>query len=107
MDNEFLIELQAILNREVSEGNINKSILRMQEKIKKLQLQAKIDPGALLKLKTQIEKITNQKITISNIQFDANQTVKNAHRAGKKIGNAVRQGASQELNTNILSRFSE
>lgn len=109
MDNEFLIELQAILNREVSEGNINKSISRMQEKIKKLQLQAEIDPKTLLNLKKQIEKITNQKINISNIQIDANQTVKNARQAGQKIGNAVSQGASQEIEKSfdILAKFRE
>lgn len=106
--NQFLIELQAILNKEVSKGNIDKSITRLQEQIKKLQLQVEIDPKALLKLKTQIEKVINQKITISNINLDTSQTARNAQQTGRQIGNAINQGvengvsnASRKINSEM------
>lgn len=95
--NQFLIELQAILNKEVSKGNINKSILRLQEQIKKLQLQAEIDPKALLKLKTQIERVINQQITISNINLNTGQTVRNAQQTGQQIGKQIQNGINSVI----------
>ncbi len=93
--NEFLIELQAILDKEKSKGNINKSITRLQNQIDKLKVQAEIDTNTILKLKKQIERVTNQPITISNINIDTSQTVKNAKQAGQDVGNAVHQGIKQ------------
>lgn len=95
--NQFLIELQAILNKEVSKGNIDKSITRLQNQINKLQLQAVIDPKALLKLKTQIEKVINQKITISNINIDTNQAVRNAQQTGQQIGRQIQSGINSVI----------
>lgn len=86
--NQFLIELQAILNKEVSKGNIDKSIMRLQDQIQKLQLQVEINPKDLLKLKTQIEKVTNQKIKIPNISFDSGNAIKEAQKAAQQITNA-------------------
>ena len=91
--NEFLIELQAILNTEVSKGNINKSITRLQEQIKKLQLQAEIDPKTILNLKRQIEKATNQSITFSNISLNSGQIEK----TGQQIGSSINKGLMASL----------
>lgn len=91
--NEFLIELQAILNTEISKGNINKSITRLQDQIKKLQLQAEIDPKTILNLKRQIEKATNQSITFSNINFNNGQIEK----TGQQIGSSINKGLMASL----------
>ena len=91
--NQFLIELQAILNTEVSKGNINKSITRLQEQIKKLQLQAEIDPKTIFNLKRQIEKATNQSITFSNINLNSGQIEK----TGQQIGSSINKGLMASL----------
>lgn len=95
--NQFLIELQAILNKEASKGNIDKSITRLQEQIKKLQLQVNVDPKALLKLKTQIERVINQQITISNINIDTNQVIKNAQQTGQQISRQIQRGINSVI----------
>ena len=96
--NEFIIELQARLDEEKSKGNINKDIAtKIQGKINELKLQATIDPDSISKIVKQLESITGQKITISNINIDAGQAVKDARQTGQKIGNAVSQGVSSNL----------
>ncbi len=95
--NQFLIELQAILNKEASKGNIDKSITRLQEQIKKLQLQVNVDPKALLKLKTQIERVINKQITISNINIDTNQVIKNAQQTGQQISRQIQRGINSVI----------
>lgn len=87
--NEFLIELQAILNKEVSKGNIDKSITRLQEQIKKLQLQAELDPKTIFNLKRQIEKATNQSITFSNINLNSGQIEKTGQQIGKSLNSGL------------------
>ena len=91
--NEFLIELQAILNSEISKGNINKSITRLQNQIDKLKLQAEIDPKTLFNLKRQIEKATNQSITFSNINLNNGQIEK----TGQQIGSGINKGLMASL----------
>lgn len=86
---EFLIELQAILNKEVSKGNINKSITRLQGQIKKLQLQAELDPKTIFNLKRQIEKATNQSITFSNINLNSGQIEKTGQQMGKSLNRGL------------------
>ena len=73
---EFLIQLQAILDKAKSEENIKKSIDRMQNRLNKLKIQAEIDPKAAQKLADDIGKLINQKIVISNIGIDTGQAVK-------------------------------
>ena len=91
--NEFLIELQAILNTEISKGNINKSITRLQNQIDKLKLQAEIDPKTIFNLKRQIEKATNQSITFSNINLNNGQIEK----TGQQIGSGINKGLMASL----------
>lgn len=91
--NEFLLELQAVLDREASKGNINKAITRLQDQIKKLQLQAELDPKTILNLKRQIEKATNQSITFSNINLNSGQIEK----TGQQIGSSINKGLMASL----------
>lgn len=106
--NEFLIELQAILNSEISKGNINKSITRLQNQIDKLKLQAEIDPKTIFNLKRQIEKATNQSITFSNINLNNGQIEK----TGQQIGTSINKGLMASLGNiknsiyNVIKEFS-
>lgn len=106
--NEFLIELQAILNSEISKGNINKSITRLQNQIDKLKLQAEIDPKTIVVLKRQIEKATNQSITFSNINLNNGQIEK----TGQQIGTSINKGLMASLGNiknsiyNVIKEFS-
>lgn len=106
--NEFLIELQAILNSEISKGNINKSITRLQNQIDKLKFQAEIDPKTIFNLKRQIEKATNQSITFSNINLNNGQIEK----TGQQIGTSINKGLMASLGNiknsiyNVIKEFS-
>lgn len=91
--NEFLIELQAILNTEISKGNVNKAITRLQNQIDKLKLQAEIDPKTIFNLKRQIEKATNQSITFANINLNSGQIEK----TGQQIGSGINKGLMSSL----------
>lgn len=105
--NEFLIELQAILNKEASKGNIDKSITRLQEQIKKLQLQAELDPKTIFNLKRQIEKATNQSITFSDLNINQGQIEK----TGQQIGSGINKGLMASLGSirnsiyNVIKQF--
>ncbi len=107
--NQFLIELQAILNTEISKGNINKSITRLQNQINKLKLQAEIDPKTIFNLKRQIEKATNQSITFSNINLNSGQIEK----AGQQIGKGLNKGLLSSLGSiknsinNVIKEFND
>lgn len=96
--NEFLIQLQAILDKETSKGNINKSIERIQNQINKLKIQAEIDSKQIFKLKKQIEKIINQPITLSNFNIDPKQLGMNGESIGQGLGENINKGLSSSLN---------
>jgi len=95
---EFLILLQAKLDEAASKGLINSDISSLQDKLDKLKLQATLDPNAAQKLANDIGKLINQKITISNINIDNNQAVRNAQQTGQQIGDAVNKGVSSSIN---------
>ncbi|KAI4445136.1 hypothetical protein C823_007643 [Eubacterium plexicaudatum ASF492] len=105
--NEFLIQLQAILDKETSKGNINKSIERIQNQINKLKIQAEIDPKSVLNIKKQLEWIINQPITLTNINIDQNQINKTGQQIGRNIGENINNGLSNGLKNNdkILESF--
>lgn len=105
--NEFLIELQAILNTEISKGNINKSITRLQNQIDKLKLQAEIDPKTIFNLKRQIEKATNQSITFSNINLNSGQIEKTGQQIGSGINKGLMAGLGGIRNSiyNVIKEF--
>ena len=100
---EFLIELQAKLDEAKSKGNINSDMGTLQGQIDKLKIQAEIDPKTAQKLASDIEKLVNQKITISNIEVDTTQTVKSAQKTGQQIGEAISDAASKAIN-NVSSK---
>jgi len=95
---EFLILLQAKLDEAKSKGLINSDIASLQNRLDKLKLQVELDPNAAHKLANDIGKLINQKITISNINIDTNQAVKNAQQTGQQIGNALNQSVSSSIN---------
>ena len=95
--NQFLIELQAKLDEAASKGLINSDIASLQDKLDKLKLQATLDPNAAQKLANDIGKLINQKITISNINVDSGQAVKEAQKTGRQIGDAVNKGISSSI----------
>lgn len=92
MENEFLIELQAKLDEAKSKENLNGSngdIAKLQGQLDKLKLQAIIDDATISELVKQLERVLNQKITISNINVDGNGVIKAAQNTGEKIGAAI------------------
>ena len=95
--NEFLVLLQAKLDEAKSKGLINSDIASLQGQLDELKLQVKLDPNTAQKLANDIGKLINQKITISNINIDTGQAVKNAQQTGQQIGNALNQGISKEV----------
>ena len=102
--NEFLIQLQAILDRETSKGNINKSIGRIQDQINKLKIQAEIDPKSILVIKRQLEQITNHPITLSNFNIDQNRIDKTGRDIGRGITDSVqREFNNSKINTDKLN----
>ena len=105
--NEFLIELQAILNSEISKGNINKSITSLQNQIDKLKLQAEIDPKTIFNLKRQIEKATNQSISFSNINLNSGQIEKTGHQIGSSINKGLMASFGGIRNSiyNVIKQF--
>ena len=105
--NEFLIELQAILNSEISKGNINKSITSLQNQIDKLKLQAEIDPKTIFNLKRQIEKATNQSISFSNINLNSGQIEKTGHQIGSSINKGLMASLGGIRNSiyNVIKQF--
>ena len=70
MENEFLIELQAKLDEAKSKNNLNRDIDTIQAQLNELKLQAIIDDATISELVKQLERVLNQKITISNINVD-------------------------------------
>lgn len=98
---EFLILLQAKLDEAKSIANLNGAngdIAMLQKKLDALKLQVTLDPNAAQRLADDIEKLINQKITISNINIDTNQAVKNAQQSGQQIGNALNQSVLSSIN---------
>lgn len=106
-DNEFLILLQAKLDEAKSKGNINSDIDKIQQQIDILKVQAEIDKKSINKIVKQIESIIGQEITISNININQNQTLKNAQDFGRKTGQQFNQKLSHELSksNNAIDSF--
>lgn len=88
---DSLIELQARLNEAKSKNLINKDIDRLQRRINKLKLQAEIDPKSLSELGRQLEAVTSQKLTVSEVAVDTRQV----RKLGEEIGNTIRRAISE------------
>lgn len=97
---EFLILLQAKLDEAKSKENLNGTsgdIAKLQGKLEALKLQVTLDPNAAQKLADDIGKLINQKITISNINIDTNQAVRNAQQTGQQIGKQIQSGINSVI----------
>ena len=90
---ELLMLLQAKLDEAKSKGNINSDIKKVQGQIDKLKVQAEIDPKAISNLVKQLEGIINQKINITNINFD----VGNAQKVGQQVGQTIANATQKEI----------
>ena len=95
--NEFLVLLQAKLDEAKSKGLINSDIASLQGQLDELKLQVKLDPNTAQKLANDIGKLINQKITISNINIDTGQAVKNAQQTGQQIGRQIQSGINSVI----------
>lgn len=109
MDNDFLLLLQAKLE-EASLKGIKGNLDQLKKEFEELKIKPVLDQQALSDLSVKINKLfTDNKITISNINIDSNQAVKNAQQSGKQIGDAVNKGVENSVKkvTNALKSFSE
>ena len=70
-NNDFSILLQALLDEENSIKNIDGNIDTIQNKVKNIQIKAKL--GSMDSITEQIAKIVNQKISISGIDMNQGQ----------------------------------
>lgn len=95
--NEFLVLLQAKLDEVKSKGLINSDITSLQSRLDKLKLQVEIDPNTAQKLANDIGKLINQQITISNINIDTNQVIRNAQQTGQQIGRQIQSGINSVI----------
>lgn len=95
--NEFLVLLQAKLDEAKSKGLINSDIASLQSRLDKLKLQVELDPNTAQKLANDIGKLINQQITISNINIDTNQVIKNAQQTGQQIGRQIQSGINSVI----------
>lgn len=95
--NEFLVLLQAKLDEAKSKGLINSDIASLQSRLDKLKLQVELDPNTAQKLANDIGKLINQQITISNINIDTNQAVRNAQQTGQRIGKQIQNGINSVI----------
>lgn len=106
---EFLILLQAKLDEAKSKGNINDDIVnKLQGNLKELEISAKLDQKAVQKLANDIGKLVNQKIVISNIEFDSAKIAKEAQQAGKQVADSFNQSTKymsldKEINNQVNS----
>ena len=97
---EFLILLQAKLDEAKSIENLNGTsgdIAKLQGKLEALKLQVTLDPNAAQKLADDIGKLINQQITISNINIDNNQAIKNAQQTGRQISKQIQNGINSVI----------
>ena len=109
MDNDFLLLLQAKLE-EASLKGIKGNLDQLKKEFEELKIKPVLDEQALSDLSVKINKLfTDNKITISNININSDQAVKNAQQSGKQIGDAVNKGVENSVKkvTNALKSFSE
>lgn len=97
MDNDFLLLLQAKLE-EASLKGIKGNLDQLKKEFEELKIKPVLDQQGLSDLSAKINKLfTENKITISNINIDSNQAVKNAQQSGKQIGNAINESVSSSI----------
>lgn len=110
-NNDFSILLQAFLDENASISNIDSNIDTIQGKVKNIQIKAILDPKSMNHITEQIAKAVNQKISISNINLDTGQAVKDAKQIGQQIGVNANKSVQESLKideviNNALKRMS-
>ena len=97
MDNDFLLLLQAKLE-EASLKGIKGNLDQLKKEFEELKIKPVLDQQALSDLSVKINKFfTDNKITISNINIDSDQAVKNAQQSGKQIGNTINESVLSSI----------
>ncbi|MCM1232636.1 MAG: phage tail tape measure protein [Ruminococcus flavefaciens] len=88
---EFLMSLQAQIDKEKSKGNINNDLNIIQKELDKLKVQAEIDKNSLSNIVKQLESALGRKINIPNISFDS----KTGQQIGSNIAQNIADGVSK------------
>lgn len=94
---EFLILLQAKLD-EASLKGIKGNLEQLKKEFEELKIKPVLDQQALSDLSAKINKLfTENKITISNINVDNSQAVRNAQQTGQRIGKQIQNGINSVI----------
>ena len=94
---EFLILLQAKLD-EASLKGIKGNLEQLKKEFEELKIKPVLDQQALSDLSVKINKLfTENKITISNINVDNSQAVRNAQQTGQQIGKQIQNGINSVI----------
>ncbi len=94
---EFLILLQAKLD-EASLKGIKGNLEQLKKEFEELKIKPVLDQQALSDLSAKINKLfTENKITISNINVDNSQAVRNAKQTGQQIGKQIQNGINSVI----------
>lgn len=94
---EFLILLQAKLD-EASLKGIKGNLEQLKKEFEELKIKPVLDQQALSDLSAKINKLfTENKITISNINVDNSQAVRNAQQTGQQIGKQIQNGINSVI----------
>lgn len=97
MDNDFLLLLQAKLE-EASLKGIKGNLEQLKKEFEELKIKPVLDQQALSDLSVKINKLfTENKITISNINMDNSQAVRNAQQTGQQIGKQIQNGINSVI----------
>lgn len=97
MDNDFLLLLQAKLE-EASLKGIKGNLDQLKKEFEELKIKPVLDQQALSDLSVKINKLfTDNKITISNINMDNSQAVRNAQQTGQQIGKQIQNGINSVI----------
>lgn len=103
---EFLILLQAKLD-EASLKGIKGNLEQLKKEFEELKIKPVLDQQALSDLSAKINKLfTENKITISNINVDNSQAVRNAQQTGQQIGKQIQNGINSVIQKETLQQNS-
>ena len=106
MDNDFLLLLQAKLE-EASLKGIKGNLEQLKKEFEELKIKPVLNQQALSDLSAKINKLfTENKITISNINVDNSQAVRNAQQTGQQIGKQIQNGINSVIQKgNFITEF--
>ena len=91
MDENFKILLQAVLDKVASKKGINDDITNLQNQVDNIKIKAELDPNTANKLASDIAKLLNRQITLSNININQRQLSQTAQQAGKIMSKELKE----------------